>query len=256
MEWKQVWTKSNATHPTFPPSRHKIFTQALSKPISQSSHLNLQTMKTSVFQLVASVLIFGNKAQLSSGANASNLRGLQSDPFKKFGGKACRTSSGGKGSNGHEFNAFYISRNECRKKCLYSSSKCYGWEYSSGGKCEVWKSPIDQYELDYKHGIDCYIDKYELDEGDEEGGHGEVHFEKFEDRGCRTNYGRKGSAGNEYYLYRHVSKNTCKNKCIHLGSECYGWEYSSGGKCEVWKVPINKYKLAHVHDLDCYIKYW
>eukprot|EP00571_Detonula_confervacea_P014654 CAMPEP_0172309412 /NCGR_PEP_ID=MMETSP1058-20130122/9710_1 /TAXON_ID=83371 /ORGANISM="Detonula confervacea, Strain CCMP 353" /LENGTH=111 /DNA_ID=CAMNT_0013022031 /DNA_START=25 /DNA_END=357 /DNA_ORIENTATION=+ len=76
-------------------------------------------------------------------------------------------------------------------------------------------------------------------------------YKTFEDKGCRTRHGKKGSEHHEYYLYNHVSKHECKGKCDHLGSKCYGWEYSSSGKCEVWKVPINEYKLAYVHGLDC-----
>ncbi len=112
-------------------------------------------------------------------------------------------------------------------------------------------------------GIDCYIGKDELDDndGDSRDGFGddeddeEGDFEKFEDKGCRTSSGSKGSAGREYDLYKNISKNRCKGKCIGMGFKCFGWEYSAGGKCEVWVVPIDEDELARVRDLDCYIKF-
>ena len=50
-------------------------------------------------------------------------------------------------------------------------------------------------------------------------------------------------------------------KCIDKGYYCYGYEFQKNpsswlgyGKCEVWKVPIDKLKLEYVNGLDCYIK--
>ena len=82
-------------------------------------------------------------------------------------------------------------------------------------------------------------------------------YEKYHDKGCRTSQGGKGSNANEYDLYYNIpSQHACKEKCDQEGSSCYGYEYGSSdygssGRCEIWKVPINK--VAYVYGLNCYI---
>ena len=77
----------------------------------------------------------------------------------------------------------------------------------------------------------------------------------FENKGCRTSHGWKGSAGHEYDLYMHTSLHDCQAKCTHAGGMCYGYEHDYwSNKCEVWKVFIDKHRLEYVHGLDCYIK--
>lgn len=80
-------------------------------------------------------------------------------------------------------------------------------------------------------------------------------FSLFGERGCRTKDGDKGSkATGEFELYKNVNLITCKNKCKDLGSVCSGYEYSSRGKCEVWKAPIDRSKVKYMNGVDCYIK--
>ena len=78
-------------------------------------------------------------------------------------------------------------------------------------------------------------------------------YSKYSSKGCRNYHGDNGSSHHDYDLYRHVDRHFCKSKCNKLGHQCYGYEYSHSGKCEVWRVPI--YYVEYVHGLECYIKH-
>ena len=83
-------------------------------------------------------------------------------------------------------------------------------------------------------------------------------FQTFSDMGCRTKYSAKGFEGIEYDLYLQETIDTCKSKCLSRGDGCFGFEYgtlsSDQGRCEIWKRPIDEYRLEYVHGLNCYIK--
>eukprot|EP00956_Cyclotella_meneghiniana_P024021 scaffold47880_cov66-Cyclotella_meneghiniana.AAC.3 len=81
------------------------------------------------------------------------------DSFQEFKGKCCRTSTGDRGSNGIEYDEYNdLSHDECGRKCLFSSFRCYGWEYvASNNYCEIWKVPIDQSKLGSAGGCECNV---------------------------------------------------------------------------------------------------
>ena len=86
-------------------------------------------------------------------------RGRAIHSFKRFRGKACRTSRGQKGRNGRDYHFHrHTSLDACKKKCLDFGVKCTGYEYDSFQRnCEVWKVFIDQSKLEHVRGLDCYI---------------------------------------------------------------------------------------------------
>ena len=55
-------------------------------------------------------------------------------------------------------------------------------------------------------------------------------------------------------LFQNVLRDTCENECLSLGHEGFGYEYSSSGRCEVWKAHIERTKLEYVDGNDCYIR--
>ena len=81
-------------------------------------------------------------------------------------------------------------------------------------------------------------------------------FESFSDMGCRTKYGDKGVRGIDFDLYFSETFHTCKSICLFRGDSCFGFEYGTlgRGRCKIWKLPIDEYRLEHVYGLNCYIK--
>ena len=82
---------------------------------------------------------------------------------------------------------------------------------------------------------------------------GGAYYSKYRNKGCRNWHGEKGSRRNDFDLYNHVDKSYCKRQFDKLKHQCYGYEYSKNGKCEVWRVPI--YYVEYVNGLDCYVKH-
>ena len=90
-----------------------------------------------------------------------------------------------------------------REKCLYKGNYCYGYEYGSSGRCEIWKVPI--HKVSYVHGLNCYIKQSSSPPPPPQ-----TRFEKYSYKGCRTSYGGKGSSGYEYDLYNNISLHKCQ----------------------------------------------
>jgi len=98
-----------------------------------------------------------------------------SSEYDKYHGKACRTSHGHKGRDGHEYDKYkHYSLDKCKRKCS-DEDWCTGYEWKHtkhSNHCEIWKDYIDEHELEYKHGFDCYIKRADnwvlLEEASEE----------------------------------------------------------------------------------------
>lgn len=198
----------------------------------------------------AAIVVHNHEDQASTSTRRS-LRGFAAD-FQMHDEMSCRTSNGDNGSRSTgEFELYEnLSRKACKKRCLVSTDTCYGFEYSSSGKCETWKVPIDRSKLKYAPSQKCYIkDETLLPRG--------YNFRQFGGKGCRTSNGDKGSKSTgEFDLFKKVTRSTCENKCVDEGKGCSGYEYSSrGGKCEIWKVRIDESKLKFMTGgFDCYVK--
>ena len=197
----------------------------------------------------------GGSAEPSNPPHSTN-NNNPSTEFKTYTNKGCRLSNGGKGRSPDQYDVYYNihSHHACKEKCLYKGNYCYGYEYGSSGRCEIWKVPIRK--VSYVHGLNCYIKQSSSPPPPPQ-----TRFEKYSYKGCRTRYGGKGSSGYEYDLYNNISLYKCKEKCIDNGYYCYGYEFQKNpsswlgyGKCEVWNVLIDKLKLEYVNGLDCYIK--
>lgn len=113
----------------------------------------------------------------------------------------------------------------CKRKCAVTPS-CTGIEYNTGGRCEVWKHPIDS--LNNVVGYNCL--KYVPESVLVPVGVGTV---------CRGEHSADNS--NLYYDLTSVANlEECKAHCI-ASSLCYGVEFS-GRRCEVWTRPIKATK--------------
>eukprot|EP00571_Detonula_confervacea_P003684 CAMPEP_0172316974 /NCGR_PEP_ID=MMETSP1058-20130122/30159_1 /TAXON_ID=83371 /ORGANISM="Detonula confervacea, Strain CCMP 353" /LENGTH=85 /DNA_ID=CAMNT_0013031417 /DNA_START=25 /DNA_END=279 /DNA_ORIENTATION=+ len=85
-------------------------------------------MKSHMFNMIGALLLLGAQAQVI-GPLRGSVRG-SGDKYKTFEDKGCRTTHGKQGSNHHEYDLYtHVSKYECKGKCDYLGSKCYGWEY-------------------------------------------------------------------------------------------------------------------------------
>jgi len=125
----------------------------------------------------------------------------------------------------------------CQNLCRATSS-CKGIEYSSSGRCEIWKISIQSSKA--VQGFACF--RYEEPES------GSVDDSAFElspvdggaSRACRGASATDDSA-DYYQLFSASSLDVCQNFCLTM-PECKGIEYSSTGRCEVWTRDIQASK--------------
>jgi len=109
----------------------------------------------------------------------------------------------------------------CKRKCALTPA-CTGIEYNSIGRCEVWKHPIDSFNIVASYNCLKYVLESTLDPV----GVGAA---------CRGEHSTDNS--NSYYDLTSVANlEECKAHCI-ASSLCYGVEFSRRG-CEVWTRPI------------------
>jgi len=76
--------------------------------------------------------------------------------YEQHEGKACRTSNGGNGAEGSEYDSQKNKSEEfCESECSNRSS-CKAWEFSHGsGRCEIWTQKPGEFQN--KSGIDCNV---------------------------------------------------------------------------------------------------
>lgn len=215
-----------------------------------------------------------------SDAEREELRHLRHrTAYHKYFGKACRTPSGGRGTNGDEYEVYHVySKRKCKYWCS-CASECKAFEYSYG-RCELWYTFPEKVES--KHGFVCFVKEVDdptpsptislspsvslvpssmpswtpsesptdsqapsgsptisLAPSSESTAVGYYYFDGY----CRTASGKKGREGHEYHHAYHDSFHSCQRKCSEY-SWCMAFEYYHGS-CELWKEHPLKYLPTH-----------
>jgi hypothetical protein len=216
--------------------------------------------------------VIGGAEEISARSGGGSLRAARQLDHTTYDGVywprydeyACRTGSGGRGSDGDEFVEYeYKSLSWCKEKC-YKTSDCEAFEYEVDGsyyKCEIWYEKPKQFSRNDGHS--CWIKNeegvMENDGGDSDGTgdnrdvYNTIEYIQKEDSACRTADGRNGSHGAEYYRYSEKSLEWCTDKCNQL-TDCTGFEYKEFGTthCEIWTAYPAKYTSKG--GLSCYVK--
>ena len=153
----------------------------------------------------------------------------------------CRLGDGTRGNEGSDYDKESKSEDDCRRDCL-GDDQCTGWESSSDGHCEIWRSVINVHHTDMSSvsGLSCHI---KVDE-----------FNTYENSGCRLGDGTKGIEDSDYDK-ESKSEDECRLDCLG-DDQCTGWESSSNGHCEIWHSDINAHHtdMSSVSGLSCHIK--
>ena len=71
------------------------------------------------------------------------------------------------------------------------------------------------------------------------------HFHKFENKMAAVQITRRRDQTFINMIYRHISKDECKGRCLSLGMIWLGVLFHFR-ECEVWKVQINGYNLEYI----------
>jgi hypothetical protein len=168
--------------------------------------------------------------------------------YDMYDDKACRTGSGGSGTNGDEYQKYQGGTfSQCMAECD-GRTDCKGFEYSTNGDthCEIWfDEPLN---FASKDGSKCYVKRQENQDdnvgtGGDNGSNNEtggissnVQYQTFPGMACRTKSGGSGGRDDEYERTEdeNITYSDCKEECDKR-QDCKGFEFKVTPRhCEIW----------------------